>query len=863
MKKISYYFLIVTMLLLSMKSFAQSNLVSLKETNATLVTILEKLETKTGKYFVYDPKILPKSKKININVTNESLENVLLEVLKPFNISFSIKENQIILKAKASKGNDEKRKFTLSGYIKDKANGEAIGNASIQINNESNNENIGTSSNSYGYFSISLPSGDFELSIGHLNYIRNTVSVSLKENTQVDYRLEASRGNKLSVINVKAKSKTVKQHTQSIDIGKLDIPIAMMKKVPTIAGESDIIKVMQLMPGIKRGGEGTIGMYVRGGGADENLIQLDEATVYNAGHLLGFFSVFNTPSIRDVSFYKAGFPSNYGGRLSSIMDVRMREGNINKHQVEGSLGLISSNITLQGPIKKDKASFMVSARRTYIDKVFSIVGVPLPYYFYDANAKINYNVNKRNKVFVSAYFGNDVLKYTKDFKDPNDTTENTPAELDLKTASFLGNFTSTVRWNHVFKNPKLFMNASLIQTRFRYDISGGVSNASIGIRSKIQDVGAKFDFNYNPDPKHQVKFGGEVIHHVFRPNIFRSTSDSSVIDSLKDGNRINNEEIAIYVMDEWNITDKIKINAGLRNSVSIGKNFGYLGLEPRFNIRYEIAKNHSIKGSYSRMRQNMHLVSSSSLAMPTDLWYPVTQAVKPGISDQISLGYYTGSDKINTLISVEGYYKTLKNLIEYKEGAVLILNENFEKEMVFGSGEAYGTEVFINKTQGKFTGWIGYTLSYATRQFDSINKGKKYFARYDRRHDFSAVALYDISKRIKFSAAWVYSSGSPFTARIGTHVMPNPSNTGVEFVPIYSDKNAYRLASQHRLDIDITILRNPKRKLKGEWHIGAYNAYNRAQPNRVAVKFEDGKYKYEQRGLFGIIPSVAYNFKFN
>jgi hypothetical protein len=664
----------------------------------------------------------------------------------------------------------------------------------------------------------------------------------------------------LKNIVIRAKNTSVKEHTQSTQMGKLEIPISTMKKVPTIAGEGDVLKVLQLTPGIKRGGEGTIGMYVRGGGNDENLILLDEATVYNAGHLLGFFSVFNTNAIKDIGMYKSGFPSNYGGRLSSVMDIKMKEGNKNKFQTEGSLGLISSNLTIQGPIKKDKVSFMLSGRRTYIDQVFKLVKIQIPYYFYDLNAKVNWSINKRNKLFFSTYLGNDVLKLSADDVTSTNTngSDSTSTSTEAKSSSKLGNFTTTLRWNHIFKNQKLFLNTTLLQTKFQYSVGGNIGGTGLGVESRIQDYGVKLNFSYNANPKNEIKFGTEIINHTFAPNVV-STSETSI-----DKNAITNNstETSIYVLNDRVVTNNLKLNIGGRLSSEYTQSTFYKSFEPRVALRYKLNETNSIKASYSKMTQYMHLVSSSSIALPTDLWYPVTKKVKPEFSDQYSWGYYSGISKHNILLSAEVYYKKMKNLIEYKEGAVLILNNNFESELVNGRGEAYGLELFANKSEGRFAGWVGYTLSWATRQFDSINRGKEYYARYDRRHDFSIVAMYEISKSISISGVWVFSSGNPFTARIGQYIMPNPSNTSVIAIPIYSGKNEYRLSNAHRLDFDLCVKAKQRKNWQGEWHFSAYNLYNRTQPSRLRLKLIDGTYKYQQTGLFGVIPSISYNFKF-
>jgi hypothetical protein len=469
--------------------------------------------------------------------------------------------------------------------------------------------------------------------------------------------------------------------------------------------------------------------------------------------------------------------------------------------------------------------------------------------------KGNYMLGKRDKLFLSSYLGNDVLDLGK--------FDNSEDGLETQLGSKIGNFTGTLRWNHQFKNTKWFMNTSLLQTRFRYYVKGGLGNDFVKLESRIQDYGVKTDLNYLPNPKNQIKIGLQYLHHTFRPNTISSTIIDSIGKTLQEGNRnINTHEMALYAMNDQTLSQTLKVNYGIRFSgAQTGTTF-YGNIEPRVNLRYQLNEMNSIKASYTRMSQYLHLVSSSSVALPTDLWYPVTNTVKPLYSDQVSLGYYTGVEKWKTLVSTEVYYKRMQNSVEYKEGAMLLLNNNFEQELVRGHGEAYGLELFINKTQGRFTGWIGYTLSYSKRQFDSLNKGKTFYSKYDRRHDVSLVAMYDLTKRFSVSAVWVLSTGSPFTARIGQYILPNPGYNGVITVPVYSDRNAYRLSTSHRLDIDFCLKRKPKRKWQGEWHFSAYNVYNRTQPSRVRIRLIDGTYKYQQTGLFGIIPSIAYNFKF-
>lgn len=715
-----------------------------------------------------------------------------------------------------------------------------------------------TSTNAYGYFSLSVKADSAMLFFTYTGYTPDTLRLNIAEgNINLGQISLSNNPTMLKEVIVSSSRGSLRANVQSTQMGVISLPISMLKQVPALFGEVDIIKALQLTPGIKRGGEGGIGMFVRGGNTDENLILLDEATVYNAGHLLGFFSVFNSNALKTVDLYKSSFPAEYGGRLSSVMDVRMKEGDMQNFHADGSVGFISSNITLQGPIAKNKVSFIVSARRTYIDFV---LGNKIPYHFYDVNGKINYKINDRNHLYISGYKGDDVLR--KNAKNKNTDSSGLGTD-ELRTSLNLGNEIASVRWNHLYKDPRLFSNFTLHYTKFRYDVSGAIGTNELLMASAIRDIGTKADFTYKIT-HHDIHFGATYINHRFNPNIVNASG--SISDAIKThpGTVLYNSEAAVYVNDDYNFSDKLKLNGGLRFSSSFAKAKLYTYVEPRMSGRYLINQQQSVKLSYARMVQYMHLVSSSSIALPTDLWYPVTAGIKPGISDQLSAGYYYNIPSLNIALSAEAYYKWLHHLVEYREGAVLLLNNNFEKELVTGKGKAYGLELFASHTTGKLTGWVGYALSWSTRRFDSLNDGKQYFAKYDRRHDLSIVASYNRSKRWTFSAAFVYSTGSPFTAQTGSYILPNPSFTNIDIVPVYGSRNGMRLSGSNRLDLDAVDHFTINKKIKADLHLGCYNFYNRAQPGRVErdIDYETGEVKYVQRGLFGFIPGIALNFSF-
>lgn len=653
----------------------------------------------------------------------------------------------------------------------------------------------------------------------------------------------------LDGITVKASGSRQKEHVTSTQMGRIDLPVSVLLKTPAIGGEPDVIKALQLTPGVKRGTEGGIGMYVRGGGNDENLILLDGAPVYNAGHLLGFFSVFNAATLKDVQLYKSSFPAQYGGRLSSVLDVRTRDGNMNDYQGTASVGLISSALGVSGPIIRDRLSGMFAVRRTYIDKVFTYI----PYHFYDANAKLCFVASPSDRIYLSTYSGDDVLSASSSTKDSNGT------ETQLQNSTKLGNLTGTLHWNHSDKD--LSSDISLLYTRFRYNVGGSLGANELSVRSAIADFGLRGDFKWRRDSTHQVSAGFALLRHGFRPNIIHSDGDAIEQFKSSNGLKISNTETAIYLNDVYNISKNWSLNAGLRLSLDFAEGKTYCTPEPRLAVRYTLEKQSSLKASYARMAQYMHLVSSSSLVLPTDLWYPVTANIAPGISDQISIGYYRTLENSGIMLSAEAYYKWMQHLIEYREGAQLVLNNDYEQELVRGKGRSYGIELFAGKTSGRFTGWLGYTLSFARRQFDSLNGGHEYFARYDRRHDFAAVGMYDISKRWAVSSNVVYATGSPFTGQSSQYLIPRPDFTGLEALPAYTDRNALRLSASFRIDIDLQYKFSLGKRFRGDAHLSMYNVLNRTQPSRVDRVWNEEKhtYVYQQKGLFGNITTATIN----
>lgn len=660
--------------------------------------------------------------------------------------------------------------------------------------------------------------------------------------------------NKLGEVTITASAGRAQRMVEETQMGKVDLPMSMMKRVPAIAGEPDIIKALQLTPGVKRGTEGAIGMYVRGGGNDENLILLDGAPVYNAGHLLGFFSIFNTATLKDAQLYKSAFPAQYGGRLSSVLDVKTKEGSMTEFKGTAGIGLIASAFSVQGPILKDKLSFIVSGRRTYIDKVYTYI----PYHFYDVNSKLTYAANSRNRFYLSMYKGDDVLK------SPENNEEESDTSLQFKSGMRLNNQAATLRWNHLSGDNKYSSDLTFVYSNFNYNIHGRLGGNAVDIRSAIRDLGVKGEVRLHGNGKHKLSGGFSFFNHFFNPNII--SSEGAILSELnkRKGKEIYNNEAGIYIADEYRIDDRWLANMGMHMSADFVPGKVYLNAEPRLALRYCINENSSLKMSYSKMVQYMHLVSSSSLALPTDLWYPVTSNIKPGSSHQVSAGYYYAIPSLDISLSGEVYYKWMNGLVEYKEGAVLILNNNYEKELVHGKGRSYGIELFASKTYGRFTGWIGYSLSYAHRTFDSLNNGQEYYAKYDRRHDLSVVSMYDFSKKWSMSSAIVYATGNPFTGQVNQYVLPKPDFSGFDIMPAYSGRNELRLSAAFRIDLDVQYKFRLGKRITCDAHASIYNLLNRAQPYTVRRVWDTkaNSFKYQQDGLFGIIPTATLNLNF-
>lgn len=810
---------------------------------------------------------------------------------------------------------DQQQKFTISGYVKERASGEFSIGANVYVKKKNEvGQRQGVSTNQYGFYSITLEKGNYQIIVSYIGFDDYAEDIELNEDIRLNVSMKekAVVGKEVEIIGEKSD-----ENIQKSEMGVISLEVDKIKSLPSFMGEMDILKTIQLLPGIQST-EGNTGFYVRGGGPDQNLVLLDEAVVYNTGHLFGFFSVFNGDAIKNVELYKGNMPAQYGGRLSSVLDVQMKDGNSQGVHAEGGIGIIASRLTIEGPIKKDTSSFLVSARRTYIDvltKPFTKKSAfsGSAYYFYDLNTKLNYRLSDKDRIFLSGYFGRDVFTFS------NKSSTTNSDDGIFKVSMPWGNATATLRWNHLITQ-KLFVNTSAIFSDYKFEFGATQSQFEFKLFSGIRDWNAKIDFGYFPNVKHNIKFGVNYIYHTFIPNQASAKAGDVEID-LGEAPKLHAHDAAVYLTDDFDITDKIRLNAGFRYSyfMQVGpferyiksppnnlitdtikyktgeKIADYGGPEPRASIRYTLNKKSSIKAAFSQNYQYIHLASISSVSLPTDLWIPSTSVIKPLFSTQYALGYFRNfmDDKFET--SVEVYYKDMRNMIEFKEGSLPDQNvkDNVDNAFTFGKGWSYGAEFFVKKRTGRFTGWAGYTLAWTYRQFDSINLGKTFPAKYDRRHDVSVALTYDYNSLFTFGTVFVFATGNTATLPQSWYLIES------NLVPEYGERNSYRMKPYHRLDISITytpdrhkvIARQQHRwekrmkkkniditgkempsrwyrNIESSWALSVYNVYNRYNP--YFIYFENNGSVYEgtldmkakQVSLFPILPSITWNFKF-
>jgi hypothetical protein len=707
---------------------------------------------------------------------------------------------------------------------------------------------------SAGSFLIQVPKGKFQITISYTGYKKFSQSLSIARDTIIYFFLQ-TKNEELNEIIVTADRTLQSDQFETTRMSTNTLSGKEISSIPVLGGEADLIKTIQLLPGVTKGADGTTDLFVRGGAADQNLVMLDGAPVYNTGHLFGFLSVFNPDMLDKVESINGAFPSEYGGRLSSILDVSSKSTMPNRTKLKGNIGLLASRLMIEQPIVKDKLAIWVAGRRTYVDQVIRLTGEELPYFFYDLNAKVIYKPNARDRMEFTIYEGNDVLDFS---RAPRATLRN----RNITNSFTLGNSTQTFLWKRNFYNFNATL--SLYRTVFQYNIQSTFTDNALFVNSSIVDVGGKWIIASDSlKKKISVKGGVEMVQHQVAPN--RITTTGEISDILKSGATTPQTalETSGFFHVDGSLTPRLRFNAGARVSSAYVDNTFYVNPEPRVAFRYAIDSLTAIKASYSRMAQYLHRVSSAAVAFPTDIWYPVTSRVKPQTADQIALGVQRTFPKQNVYVSVEGYYKWMHDLIGYKEGASLLLNTNFENQLVQGKGLSYGLEVLIKKESGKLTGWISYTLAKSERQYDEVNNGDWFLARYDRRHNLAVVMNYQLSKRWSVSSVFEFISGSRFTPIIGQYVVPAPSLAGIDLIPVYAPINSVKLADTHRLDVGVKYRTRPDKKLQGEWFVGVYNVYNRAAPIGIVIRPNgDGSFRYEQPGLFGLLPFVSYGFKF-
>jgi hypothetical protein len=748
-------------------------------------------------------------------------------------------------------------KFTINGTVRDKVSGEELIGASIKVIEL---PGVGVKTNEYGFYSLSLPKGTYNLRCTYIGFEEMIQKIDFDKNQKIVWQL-ATKGKNIKEVKITAKKEN--ENLTKTTMGTQKIDMKEISKIPVLFGEKDILKTIQLLPGVKSAGEGNSGFYVRGGSSDQNLILLDEAPVYNASHLLGFFSTFNSDAIKDATLIKGNSPAQYGGRLSSVLDVKMNEGNDKEYHVAGGLGLISSRLSIEGPIQKEKSSFLITGRRTYADVFLKLSDrfKDNKLFFYDLNAKANYRINKNNRIFLSGYFGRDKLG------------------LGTQFGIDWGNKTGTLRWNSII-SPKVFSNTSLIYSDYNYNINIKGNGISFNINSQIQDLNLKQEFQYFKNNKSNWRFGFNTIYHTLTPSRFEGNPEIFNDPNKKSRYSLEN---ALYANNTYTINDKFTLDYGLRlssftilggdtyniytrdvkkDSVVLAKGeFGktYYNPEPRMNVNYTINEESSLKIGYARNTQNLHLLSNSTTTNPTDSYIGNSYNIKPEIADQIGIGYFRNFDDNKYEFSVETYYKNMQNQVDFKNGADINTAPDVESEMLYGKGRAYGLELFIKKRKGNFTGWVSYTLSRTERNIDGINNNEWYVAKQDRTHDLAIVAMYQLSQKWSLASNFIFYTGNAVTFPSGKY------NINGNTAYYYTSRNGYRMPNYHRLDISATYEGKKTKKYQASWNFGLYNAYGRQ--NAYTITFQDdpedaSKTQALQTALFRWVPSITYNFKF-
>lgn len=860
--------LLFLLLLVSCAGQAQTILskpVSLPRQEGTTEEFLTDLNAIPGINISYSSQVIDLTKKVQLNGQEKTLEDYLKSITRAQAVKYIEQNGKIILIA----NEPIKKKFTLNGYITDSKSGERLIGTSVYIANLKQ----GTTSNAYGFFSLTLEEDSISLVISHSGYITQTTPVDLHQDMSVNIALEQNVViNEIVVVNAEAKSDAQNRTLP----GRIKVSAAMIKSMPSLLGEVDVLKTLQILPGIQTGNEGTSGLVVRGGSPDQSLILLDGVPVYNASHAFGLFSIFNADAVHNVEVLKGGFPASYGGRLSSVVDVHMKEGDKYKFHGEGGIGLIFSKLTLEGPLKKGKSSFLLSARRTYADLIIrpimkaSAEPAKITTYFTDIIGKTNFPIGKNDRIYFSFYTGKDKFKTDESYD--GDNYLNYSYQRYIYGFSW-GNITGMARWNHEFSR-QLFSNITFNYSRFSFDALEQTEFMPMGdiykrefeqkYVSSIRDLNVKIDLDYLPTPDHFIKIGLSATRHHYKPGIMRTFQSDTIVrvDQTTSNNAIFAGEFDMYVEDDIRLSPRMKANIGVRfTGFTVDKDF-FFSAQPRLNMLYRLTNKWSVKASAVKMNQYIHLLANSNLGLPTDLWVPVTRRIPPQVSYQVSGGLAYNHDK-SLEASMEVYYKKLDHVIEYGEGSGFGTSlSNWQNSMEVGKGWTYGSEWLFQKGKGKLTGLLSYTLSWSNRQFDNINLGRKFAYKYDRRHEIKSVLVWKPGTKFELSAEWLFATGNAISMPEAWYL--DPINRRV--IDIYKGRNNYRLPNYHRLDVSFKFMKQRKRYLR-TWVIGVYNAYNR-QNSMFIYKYlrymslNTYEVSFTRVTMFPILPSISYQFKF-
>ncbi len=855
----------VILFFLALKGFSQqygvNQLISLHLPHTSIEKVLQKIEAQTGVSFSYSSKVIQAQRKIDFVVKDKPLHQVLKNLARLASVDFKVMKHQIVIKKKKQVRTPITKTYTISGYVLEEESMESLPGVTIYVKGTT----LGTITNKYGFYSITLPAKDkVNLMISSVGYEIKQITEGLTRDVNLNIQLKPKTfGLEEIVVHADAQEKI----SETEQMSAIKIPVSQIKDIPTfILGIKDPLKAMQLMPGVQTSSEINAGMYVRGGSPDQNLLMLDDAVVYNAFHVFGLFSSFNSDAIKSIELIKGGFPARYGGRLSSVVEMQMKDGNKEEVHGEFGVGLLASKLTLEGPLKKGKSSFMISGRRTYLDllaKPFIPKEDGYSIFFYDLNVKLNFILNDKNKLFLSSYSGKDALK----FKIDND-----------KYGFQWGNLTTTLRWNHVY-NRRLFSNTSLIYTNYKFNIfNKGYDKKGLNIdfSSKIKNYTIKHDIDFMPNPNYVFKAGIKTTYYRFIPSAF-TYEDASIDSVLSAKNVIESIDVSMYAEAMIQPIPNLRFNIGVRPNIFNVNGKTYHNLEPRFAVGYTLPKEWAIKASLTVMNQQVHLLSNSGAGMPTDLWVPSTERLKPKQAKQIALGIAKDFAERKWTLTMEGFYKKMDNILAYKDGTAFVLefgdnpeaiNEvDWQQNVLVGQGWSYGSEFLIQKKTGKFSGWLGYTLSWTKHQFDGINGGEKFYAKYDRRHDISIVGIYKPKPKVTLSASWVYATGNAITIPkyyliLEPHILGEGYSRQHKVVQ-YGKRNAFRTIPYHRLNMSIQFHKKKKKGRERTWEISVYNVYGHINPF-IYIPNEDTKTNKNKLSYFGlpIIPSFSYNLKF-